>query len=124
ALRELQLGGIIDRRVGSGSYVRAAISQEYAFGLLIPDLGRTEVFEPICRGMAETHLAERHVLLWGRSPADTQDVETQARELCHQWITKKGTGVCFAPVELTGEKDTINRRVAELFAEVGIPVVL
>src|SRR6202521_3882034 len=54
ALRELQLAGLIDRRAGSGSYVRAdAAARGYTFGLLIPELGRTEIFEPICRGMAE-----------------------------------------------------------------------
>ena len=36
ALRELQLTGLIDRRAGSGSYVRAdAATHGYVFGLLI-----------------------------------------------------------------------------------------
>ena len=39
---------------GSGTYVRQAHRHGDAllFGLLIPDLGRTEIFEPICRGIA------------------------------------------------------------------------
>jgi len=42
ALRELQLAGLIERRAGSGSYVRAdAAARGYTFGLLIPELGRT-----------------------------------------------------------------------------------
>ena len=54
ALRELQLAGIIERRAGSGSYVKVdATARGYTFGLVIPELGRTEIFEPICRGMAE-----------------------------------------------------------------------
>ena len=66
ALRELQLAGLIDRRAGSGSYVRAdAGGRGYVFGLLIPELGRTEIFEPICRGMAEAQHGSQHVLLWG-----------------------------------------------------------
>ena len=88
ALRELQLAGLIDRRVGSGSYVCATAAQDYTFGLLIPDLGRTEIFEPICRGMAEAQVGQQQVLLWGRSPDKTDDVETQAKELCQQWIAK------------------------------------
>jgi hypothetical protein len=41
-LRELQLAGLIDRRAGSGSYVREdATAHGYVFGLLIPELGRT-----------------------------------------------------------------------------------
>lgn len=124
ALRELQLAGFIDRRVGSGSYVCASAAQDYTFGLLIPDLGRTEIFEPICRGMAEAQVGQQQVLLWGRSPGKSEDVETQARELCQQWIAKKVAGVFFAPLELTGEKDRINERIAELFIAADIPVVL
>ena len=42
ALRELQLAGVIDRRAGSGSYVRAdPAARGFMFGLLIPELGRT-----------------------------------------------------------------------------------
>ena len=71
ALRELQLAGLIERRAGSGSYVRAdAASRSHAFGLLIPELGRTEIFEPICRGMAEAQHGSQHVLLWGSSFGD------------------------------------------------------
>jgi GntR family transcriptional regulator of arabinose operon len=124
ALRELQLGGIIDRRVGSGSYVSGAVSQGYTFGLLIPELGQTEIFEPICRGMAELELDEPHVLLWGKSPTNSRDVEKQAQESCQQWIAKKVSGVFFAPLEYTPEKDTINIRIAELFEAAGIPLGL
>ncbi len=63
ALRELQLTGLIERRAGSGSFVRAdAAARGYTFGLLIPELGRTEIFEPICRGMAEAQHGSQHVL--------------------------------------------------------------
>lgn len=124
ALRELQVQGLIQRRVGSGSYVSAAKSPGYSFGLLIPDLGGTEIFEPICRGMAEVQLSDQHVLLWGRLPADAQALETQARASCQQWIANKVSGVFFAPLELTGEKDTVNRRIADLFEAAGIPMIL
>jgi GntR family transcriptional regulator, arabinose operon transcriptional repressor len=124
ALRELQLGGLIERRVGSGSYVSASKSTGYAFGLLIPELGSTEIFEPICRGMAEVQLAEHHVLLWGRSPSDASAMEAQARESCRQWIANKVAGVFFAPLELTGQRDAVNDRIADLFESAGIPLVL
>lgn len=124
ALRELQLGGVIDRRVGSGSYVSGAVSQGYTFGLLIPELGQTEIFEPICRGMAEFEMEVPHVLLWGKSPTSSGEVERQARESCQQWIAKKVSGVFFAPLEYTAQKDEINVRIAELFEAAGIPLVL
>jgi DNA-binding LacI/PurR family transcriptional regulator len=119
------LAGIIERRAGSGSYVRAdSAARGYSFGLLIPELGRTEIFEPICRGMAEAQHASHHVLLWGSSLADSGNMEQQASLACRQLVAKKVSGVFFAPLELTPQKDTINRSIAEVFDKAGIPIVL
>jgi len=124
AFRELQLQGLIDRRIGSGSYVRTHATQGYTFGLLIPELGRTEIFEPICRGMAEAHLSDHHVLLWGKTLAESRLDGQHARDACRQLIAKKVSGVFFAPLELTPEKDTLNRTIITLLDEARIPVVL
>ncbi|HEX4998234.1 MAG TPA: GntR family transcriptional regulator, partial [Terriglobia bacterium] len=125
ALRELQLSGVIERRAGSGSYVRAdTAARGYTFGLLIPELGRTEIFEPICRGMAEAQHGSQHVLLWGSSFGDAANIEQQASQACRQLIAKKVSGVFFAPLELTPQKDAINRSVSESLDKAGIPVVL
>jgi DNA-binding LacI/PurR family transcriptional regulator len=125
ALRELQLAGLIERRAGSGSYVRAdAGAHGYTFGLLIPELGRTEIFEPICRGMAEAQYGGQHVLLWGSSLGDAPNIEQQAAQACRQLVARKVAGVFFAPLELTPRKDTINRTIAEVFDKAGIALVL
>lgn len=125
ALRELQLAGLIERRVGSGSYVRSdTAGRGHTFGLLIPELGRTEIFEPICRGMAEAQHGSQHVLLWGSSFGDEANMEQQASQACRQLVTKKVSGVFFAPLELTPQKDAINRAIAEALDRAGIPVVL
>jgi DNA-binding LacI/PurR family transcriptional regulator len=124
ALRELQLAGIIERRAGSGSYVRSdAVTRGHTFGLLIPELGRTEIFEPICRGMAEAQHGSQDVLLWS-SLGDSQNVEQQAAHACRQLVSKKVSGVFFAPLELTPQKDAINRTIAEVLDKAGIAVVL
>lgn len=127
ALRELQLAGLIDRRAGSGSYVRPdASAQGHSFGLLIPELGQTEIFEPICQGMAEAQHSSRHVLLWGSPLALEPDanMERQASLACRQLIAAKVTGVFFAPLELTPRKDAINRAIADALERAGIAVVL
>jgi len=125
ALRELQLAGLIERRAGSGSYVRAdAAARGYTFGLLIPELGRTEIFEPICRGMAEAQHGSQHVLLWGTSLGSEANLEQQAAHACRQLVAKKVSGVFFAPLELTPQRDAINRAIAESLDKTGIPVVL
>lgn len=125
ALRDLQLSGVIERRAGSGSYVRAdAAARGYVFGLLIPELGRTEIFEPICRGMNDAEHGSHHALLWGSSLTDSANVEEQASQACRQLVAKKVSGVFFAPLELTREKDAINRRIADVLDKARIPVVL
>jgi GntR family transcriptional regulator of arabinose operon len=126
ALRELQLGGIIDRRAGSGSYVRQEIaSNGYTFGLLIPELGQTEIFEPMCRGMAKAQEIDgHHALLWGRSFPDAEHKASQTAELCKQLVAQKVSGVFFAPLELTPGKDAVNQRIADTLRAAGIPVVL
>lgn len=125
ALRELQLAGMIERRAGSGSYVRAdALARGYVFGLLIPELGRTEVFEPLCRGMAEAQQGGHHVLLWGSSLSESSNIEEQVTQACRQLMAKKVSGVFFAPLELTSEKDTLNRKITDVFDRAGVPVVL
>lgn len=125
ALRELQLAGVIDRRAGSGSYVRAnAAARGHTFGLLIPELGRTEIFEPICRGMAEAQHGSQHALLWGSSFGDEANIEQQASHASAQLVAKKVSGVFFAPLELTPQKDAINRAIADALDKARIPVVL
>ena len=65
AMHELQTMGIVVRRVGSGTFVsQISTSKSHVFGLLIPELGQTEIFEVICKGMMEAHEANRHSLLW------------------------------------------------------------
>jgi DNA-binding LacI/PurR family transcriptional regulator len=124
ALRELQITGLIERRAGSGSFVSPNSSKNYTFGLLIPELGRTEIFEPICRGMVEAKETGQHVLLWGQSLAAAGNEVEHVESLCRQLTSKKVSGVFFAPLELTPEKDAINRTIAERFERAGIAVVL
>src|SRR5947208_14259250 len=66
AVRDLQAAGLVERRAGSGTYVRSPqTARALSFGLLIPDLGETEIFEPICQGMMASPLAREHALVWG-----------------------------------------------------------
>ncbi len=124
ALRELQAMGLIERRAGSGSYVKADPTSGFTFGLLIPELGQTEIFEPICQGMVQAPQMERHALLWCKRLSDSDDREAEAKEHCHQLLEKKVAGVFFAPLELTPGKDATNRSICRVFDEAGIPIVL
>jgi GntR family transcriptional regulator, arabinose operon transcriptional repressor len=125
AVNELQQKGLVSRRPGSGTHVVApAASGGRIFGLLIPDLGRTEIFEPICHGMMQSPLSKPHSLLWGHSMGEAAQQEKEAEELCHQYVAQKVSGVFFAPLEFTPAKDAVNNRIVVAFDRAGIRVVL
>src|SRR4029077_8972498 len=125
AVRELQAAGLVERRAGSGTFVRSPqAARALSFGLLIPDLGETEIFEPICQGMMASPLAREHVLIWGSLPGGPASNAERARELCRQFIDRRVSGVFFAPLELTPDKDAVNLDIAQALDAAGIPVVL
>jgi DNA-binding LacI/PurR family transcriptional regulator len=127
AVRELQRAGLVERRAGSGTYVKGLqAGVALSFGLLIPDLGETEIFEPICQGMMSSPLARQHALVWG-SPNGASDSATKAErawQLCRQYIDRRVSGVFFAPLELGPDKDDVNMRIADALDEARVPVVL
>ena len=125
AVRDLQAAGLVERRAGAGTFVKVPpASGGLSFGLLIPDLGETEIFEPICQGMMASPLAEEHALVWGSRSGPDASREDNAWRLCRQYIDRHVSGVFFAPLELTRGKDIINRRIADVFGKAGIAVVL
>jgi DNA-binding LacI/PurR family transcriptional regulator len=125
AVRELQAAGLVERRAGSGTYVKApGASGALSFGLLIPDLGETEIFEPICQGMMASPLSRAHALLWGSPNGGGTSKEERAWQLCRHYIDRRVAGVFFAPLELTAGKDDVNARIARALDEARIPVVL
>lgn len=126
AVRDLQLAGLVERRAGSGTYVKAIARAAAAlsFGLLIPELGETEIFEPICQGMLAAPLARTHALVWGSLNGGGGTKEEQAWELCRQYIDRQVSGVFFAPLEFAPMKDEMNRRITQALDAASIPVVL
>lgn len=125
ALNQLEEIGFVSRRAGAGTHVLSPIRSEgQVFGLLIPDLGRTEIFEPICHGMMRSPLARPHSLLWGHAMGEAEQQEREAEDLCRHYIAQKVSGVFFAPLELTLEKDIVNQRIVDACRRAHIPVVL
>ena len=126
AVRELKELGLVDRIAGSGTYVRAQPASERGglFGLLIPDLGETEIFEPICQGIAAAPQTSRHALLWGRTAPANATKDEQALNLLEQFIERKVSGVFFAPLELTPGKEATNQAIVTALERARIPIVL
>ncbi len=125
AVHDLQRMGLVTRRPGAGTHVLAESRPSgRTFGLLIPELGLTEIFEPICHGMMRTHFARPDALLWGNSSVSVQDSANAAEQMVQSFISQKVAGVFFAPLELASDKDAANRRLARALDRAQIPFVL
>ena len=125
AIQQLQNERMVSRVSGSGTYVeQPAQTEAFQFGLLIPELGTTEIFEPICQGMMNSPLAKSHSLIWGHSSPNGGDRSKAAMQLCQQYITQRVAGVFFAPIEYAPESDHTNNDIVAAFARANIPIVL
>ncbi|HUR36159.1 MAG TPA: GntR family transcriptional regulator [Vicinamibacterales bacterium] len=125
AVRDLQAAGLVERRAGAGTFVRTPHGATgLSFGLLIPDLGETEIFEPICQGMMASPLAQEHALIWGSLNGTSGSREKDAWCLCRQYIERRVSGVFFAPLEVTSGDDAINQEIAQALDAARIPLVL
>ena len=126
AVRDLQRDGFVERRAGSGTYVKLpyAPPRALSFGLLIPELGETEIFEPVCQGMMASPLAHKHALVWGSPSGPYSSAADRAWQICKQYIQRRVAGVFFAPLELVAGQDDVNRRIGDALDHAGIPIVL
>jgi GntR family transcriptional regulator, arabinose operon transcriptional repressor len=125
AMRELQSLGLVTRRVGSGTFVSPRPNTgSHVFGLLIPELGQTEIFEAICKGMMEAQEAMHHSLLWGNAATQEHEKEQAAEQLCEHYIARKVSGVFFAPLEFSTNRFQANHRIVAALDRARIPVVL
>ncbi|MFO1476024.1 MAG: GntR family transcriptional regulator [Verrucomicrobiota bacterium] len=130
ALRDLETEGLIERKAGSGTFVRAASEQRTStrtFGLLVPGLASTEIFQIICGEIASLARVHDFGLLWGGSTNPREDTDASlehAMELCQQFIARKISGVFLAPAELQPGQEEANRALVQALREAGIPVVL
>lgn len=143
ALSMLQHQGLIRRRSGAGSFVsspqrrlftadklgateNSAEPAEVAyFGLLIPMLGTTEIFEPICARIAQQSQTHNFHVLWGDSAAHSgSNVAADFERTCMRYIERGLDGVFFVPLELTPDSESTNERIIQHLQEAKIPVVI
>lgn len=125
AFQSLQRDNLVIRRPGSGTYVQMrAQESSRQFGVLIPDFGTTDIFEPICQGILRSPAAQFHSLTWGSSTAGLSDPIQAAEELCQQYIAQGVSGVFFAPTEYFEQQCEANHKLVAMLERAGVPVVL
>lgn len=133
ALRDLQAEGIVERRVGAGSFIRKgaksspSVEAARQLGLLLPGLEVTEIFEVFCGELASLTRANDYGLLWASSTQTRQRADLSvkdAEEACQHLIDRSVQGVFFAPFEFNPEMQKVSKRTVDHLRGAGIAVVL
>lgn len=125
ALAALVEEGLVERRAGSGSFVKAggaAAPQSNILALLIPNLANVEIFQMICGELSALARMHDHTLVWGS--ADQGRTSGDVMQMCRQLVERKVSGVFFAPYEWSEDAEEMNRSIVEMLHDAGIPVVL
>jgi len=134
AMRELHEQGLIERRAGSGTYIRTEKDRSRSaqttipqIGLLMPSQRHTEIFEPICGELASLARVKDYGLWWGDNvpfASETHMTAAEAETLCERFIERGVVGVFFAAFEHQNDCEATNQRITDLLKKAGIPVVL
>jgi len=125
ALELLRRQGAIKRRAGFGTVVlESELTRGRKIGLLIPRLGQTEIFEPICTAIEEDSREHYWQIIRPTGTGDSRDAGKIAELLCLKFIREKVEGVFFTPVEHVANSAEINRSIIARLKKAGIQVVL
>ena len=125
ALDMLRLQKIIERRAGYGTVVlESELTCGKKVGLLIPRLGQTEIFEPICAAIEEEGRKHHWQVMRPTGTGDSRTTAEIAEQLCLKFIREKASGVFFTPVEHVSGGEELNQSIVARLKEAGIQVVL
>ena len=126
AVRDLQAAGLVERKPGSGTFVRGSRHRGRTL-LRPPDPGpwrdrdlRADLpgHDGVAAGAAATRCCG------ARAGVTDSPAEARTWDLCRQYIDRQVSGVFFAPLEMSDERDAVNRRIGRALDEARIPVVL
>lgn len=128
ALTELCRDGLVERRVGSGTFVSDNPSADprerlRSVGLLLSGLGSTEVWDPLAAQVNRVCSSLGLSLRMG-PPSPPQDDVLFTRDQALDLIGQEINGVIFAPLENVPDRERENRRICKMFTAARIPVVL
>jgi len=127
ALSQLCVDGLIERRVGSGTFVlgsgAGAAPETRIIGALLSGLGATEAWDPLATWLTRVCSSRGISVRMGSEVAPQDDVVSaviQAKDLIAQHVD----GVLFSPLEAVPDRQRENVAIVSMFADAQIPVVL
>ena len=127
ALRELADLGLIERRVGAGTFVRDPGQPDRpvagSIGLMLAGLGATEVWDPFTRHITQVCSALGVSVVVNPDVSPRDEVEATVQQV--EWLLARGVeGVLFAPLEGVARREEENREICEQLIGAGVEVVL
>lgn len=130
ALQELSNSGLVMRRVGSGTYVgdaaanlRGGGTALKTFGVMLPGLGATEVWDPLSRYIDQACSALDITRVVGPEEVPHDDIAATTAQA--EWLIERGVdGVLLAPMESVADRERANLAICARFTDAGLPVVL
>ena len=125
ALAELKREGILRSCTGSGSFVTPLAKVKGSIGLIVPDRGRTEIFDPICRAICREVVKLRYDVLFHDVLSGTaEDRKAEAVSFARRCVDNHVAGVIMEPIELVPGKDETTEEILAVLKAMDIPVVL
>jgi len=125
ALEMLRDEKLIDRKAGFGTTVlRSELTHGEKIGLLIPQLGRAEIFEPICSAIQEEAHKHYWQIILPSEPRGNNDIKKATELLCTTFIREKCDGVFYTPPNRIEDPEPFNLKILARLKKAGIAVVL
>lgn len=126
ALGALEKEGQLERRRGSGTFLKGAgPTQNDMLGLLVPRLHYNGIGAPIAAGISRRAETLGHGLMLASTLEDGDEESGKWGErVCEQLIRHKVRGIFFVPLELRSEQAEVNQRITDRLVSEGISVVL
>jgi DNA-binding LacI/PurR family transcriptional regulator len=123
-LRDLEHRGVIWRRQGSGTFVREIRQADAAqFGMIVHGIEPGSIFQSVYEALARAvDRVGGHVLLTHLNAQE--NLADEAAESAERLIARGVRGAYFLPHGMSGDGESLNRRVTELFTRANVPVVL
>lgn len=127
ALKQLQSEGVIESRVGSGSFLLKKPESEDAvplFGLIFPLLRMEGFFGTVAKAIAEySQQFNFNLIFGGQVPQGSVDLYS-LEHMTDYYIEQNVDGVFIAPVELTDDSKSKNDLIIKKLAAANIPIVI
>ncbi|WP_411826870.1 GntR family transcriptional regulator [Luteolibacter sp. AS25] len=124
ALKMLSDEKLVRRRAGFGTQVLPPRKNALLAGVLVPQLSKVEIFDPISKRIAERAGVEGMRVIIPSELEFTDDIKRRCDSMADQLIQARVRGVFFAPVEHTEDQQAYNEEVIGRFTSEGIHVVL